>query len=123
VDFHPVAVDLNPELSNPLIAISFTICCALFAAVIVAVVRSKRPQGRKVLLLVTALLVGSLGAKMLPQVVNGLVAWVHFVRLGQHPSIGVIGESPSFWLAPSVAIAAAIVALGVIAIWRRVDSE
>jgi hypothetical protein len=108
MDFAPIAVDLNPDLSNPLVAIALGICCALLATMLVIVARSDRPRPRKARALVITIAIGSLVSKVLPQTVNGLVVWVHFHRLGQHPSIGVIGESPSFWLAPAVAILLAV---------------
>lgn len=119
MDFVPVAVDLNPELSNPIVAVSFAVCTALFALALVWVGRSRRAQGRKLRLLFTTLLAGSVACKILPQATNSLAARVHFARSGQHPSIGVIGASPSIWLAPAIALALAMGVLWIMAMCRR----
>src|SRR5712671_5491444 len=92
--YEPVAVDLDPGLSNPIVAVTLAICCVAFAGSLVLVARSPVPVGRKARRLMVALVVGSLASKVLPQMVNGFGTWAYTRLKGQHPSIGVVGNSP-----------------------------
>src|SRR4051812_48120233 len=105
MDWEPVAVDLNPGLSNPIVAVTLAICCVAFAAWLVLAARSRVPAGRKARRLMIALVVGSVASRAVPLMVNGLGTWAYTRLKGQHPSIGVIGNSPGLWLAPTIAVA------------------
>ena len=65
------------------------------------------------------LVVGSLASKVLPQMVNGFGTWAYTRLKGQHPSIGVVGNSPGLWLAPAIAVALALVVFAMTEILRR----
>ena|SRR5438067_6031860 len=119
MDLEPVAVDLDPGLSNPIVAVTLAICCIAFAAWLVLVARSRMPTGRKARRLVVAFVVGSLASNAVPQMVNGLGTWAYTRLKGQHPSIGVIGNSPGLWLAPAIAVALALVVVGMTEFVRR----
>jgi hypothetical protein len=51
--------------------------------------------------------------------VNGFGTWAYTRLKGQHPSIGVVGNSPGLWLAPAIAATLALVVIAMTEILRR----